>query len=404
MGYNICLRGRKFRRLIKAVYLILLILLSLKLLGNTPLHHKPASDMHAGFPASHVGTCREQRNIVFIKIFKCASSTLVSMFNRFGYVRNLTFVLPVENKIYLGWPYQLQDGYFRPRKRGYSVFNMLTGHSVYTQHILEELMPEDTVYITSIREPYSHFKSTFHYYEIQKIAGVPGQDPITTYLRHIDRYEAVYQSPSARWRYCVPDNFTMTRNLMSFCLGFPLGFPPGTDDISHNEAKIDSYLEKLSKRFKIVLIVEYFIESVVLMRRYLCWSVKYVLYYTHNVGNYTYKRKRSHENFKMYNKRSKIDFKLYDHFNKTLWKQISKQDMNFYVEVNYFKDILIQTYQFCNSRKIRLVVPPSVWNRMFIITQTDCSYMKQDNMLLLKQRYDSLPPPRDVEKPSREFC
>ena len=407
MAYFLCLRGRKFRRLITSAFFSLVVLLSIRVFDYISSHQGDTKVDYGyldGRISKNLGPCREQRNIVYIKMFKCASETLVSVFNRFGYMRNLSFVLPVGKKIYLGWPYPIKEEDFRPRKTGYSTFNILTSHSVYNEEFFENLMPPDTVYITSVREPFSQFKSTFHYYEIQKIAGIPGPDPITTYLHNVDKYEAAYQSHSAQKRFCVPDNFTMTRNLMSFSLGFPLGYPSGTEDISNNEAKINKHLEMISKRFKIVLIVEHFIESVVLMRRNLCWSVKDVLYYSRNVGNYTYKAKVNQQNFKIYRDRSKIDFKIYDHFNKTLWKQISKRESDFFVEVNYLKDLLIQTFQFCNSKNIRFVIPPTAWNKIFSITQTDCSYMKEDNMLLLKERYENLPPPKDGKKPSRVYC
>ena len=100
-------------------------------------------------------------------MIKCASTTLNSIFHRFGYSRNLSFVLPIAEKIYLGWPYLINQTFHRARKT--ENFNLLTEHSVYNPLYMKNIMPADTVYLTSIREPYQQFVSMFNYYKLESI-------------------------------------------------------------------------------------------------------------------------------------------------------------------------------------------------------------------------------------------
>ena len=79
-----------------------------------------------------VGHCSQaRRDFVYVKMIKCASETLASMFRRFGYHRYLSFVLPIGRKIYVGWPYQIHDDMYR--HTGTNRFNILTDHAIYNK-------------------------------------------------------------------------------------------------------------------------------------------------------------------------------------------------------------------------------------------------------------------------------
>ena len=52
-----------------------------------------------------------------------------------------------------------------------------------------------------------------------------------------------------------------------------------------NEEEITELIENISKRFDLVLIAEYFDESLVLMKRMLCWDFEDIVYVKHKVRN-----------------------------------------------------------------------------------------------------------------------
>jgi hypothetical protein len=83
-----------------------------------------------------------------------------TIIRRFGYKRVLNFVLPVKNNIYLGWPYIMTKTDYRPSKWPY---NIIFEHSVYNCTIMTSLMPNNTVYLTSIREPWRRLVSSYQY-------------------------------------------------------------------------------------------------------------------------------------------------------------------------------------------------------------------------------------------------
>ncbi|XP_041353354.1 galactose-3-O-sulfotransferase 2-like [Gigantopelta aegis] len=344
-------------------------------------------------------SCKEKTNFVFIKCMKCATETLGTVFRRFGYVRNLTFVTPVGKKLYLGWPFQMTKSDYRPSKRP---FNIIMEHSIYNKTVMEALMPADTLYITIIREPYSHFKSVFTYFNLKNIAKVSSNDPFTEYLHHIGKYEQIYQRHEASsTRYCIPDNFSMTKNLLSHCIGMSLGFPAGTQNITSDADAVERYIQQIDKDFSLVMIVEYFHESLILFKRIMCWTFKDIIYWNANVANYVKKfDPHSDENVKIYQKWSSVDYKLYDHFNKTLWKRIHAQTPDFFSEVQYFTTVQENVVKFCLKPDLKkLVFNKTVWHEQFEFSTEGCKMLKQKLLEAIQKRHDeqdhnSVPPTR----------
>ena len=102
------------------------------------------SDRYAQETFAHCST--ERRDFVYVKMIKCASETLASMFRRFGYHRNLSFVLPVGRRIYVGWPYQIQNDMYRHTDT--NTFNILTDHAIYNKTTMKSLMkPGDIKFV-----------------------------------------------------------------------------------------------------------------------------------------------------------------------------------------------------------------------------------------------------------------
>ena len=345
-------------------------------------------------------TCHEKVNFVYLKMIKCASETLTAMFHSFGHSRNLSFVLPLDNRIYVGWPYSIQRNHFRPPKS--ENFNILCEHFVYNESSLKSIMPGNTIYLTSIREPYAQFKSTFNYYKIGKIIGLDNSpSSVSKYLRNIHKYEAVYQSnSSAKERFCIPDHFTMTKNLMSFNLGMPLGFPAGSPDISGDWSAVKDYVEHLGDVFNLVMIVEYMQESLVLLKRLMCWkSHKSILYRNKNIGKYEYKSTNNPEDVDLYKKRSPIDYYLYQYFNTTFWKKVNRE-VDFYPEVVHFKQLLHKFNSFCDENLKKedssmpvLIYPASTWSSAFNLTKKDCTVAGYEGEWynILKDEYNRVP-------------
>lgn len=90
----------------------------------------------------------------------------------------------------------------------------------------------------------------------------------------------------------------------------------------------------MSERIDLVLIAEYFDESLVMMKRELCWDLDDVVYFRFHQRGQDYKERNVTEKMNLQIiKWNKADWELYKHFNKTLWEKILKQDSSFRNEV-----------------------------------------------------------------------
>ncbi|ESP02828.1 hypothetical protein LOTGIDRAFT_84047, partial [Lottia gigantea] len=238
-----------------------------------------------------------QNNIVFIKCMKCGTETLASILRRYGYERNLSFVLPINKRIYIGWPYQISKFDYRPVIKD---FNMLVEHAIYNKTTLQKIMPFNTKYISIIREPFSRFVSSFYYFNIQKVTNITSTNPISEYLNNIDKYEIKYKSNNAKFL-----------------------------DLSLDHKAVDKFIDQIDSDFELVLIMDYYDESLVLLKRLLCWKLQDIVYLRTNNGKYGGSKRiefhRTPTNLHLHQNHDFIDYKIFHHFNQTLWKKINQQ-------------------------------------------------------------------------------
>jgi hypothetical protein len=257
---------------------------------------------------------------------------------------------------------------------------------------MSQLMPKDSAYITIIREPFSHFKSVFNYFNIAYIASVGEEDKLSGYPQNLEKYETFYKSPEgAKIRYCIPDGFSVTKNLLSHCLGMPLGFPKGRENIAEDEDKILNYIYTIEEQFNLVMIMEYFHESLVLLKRQMCWSLEDIVYHSRNVGNYAFKvSKTSDMNLIIHQNWSHVDYILYNHLNQTFWKKVHEQGEDFHGEVTEFTRIQSEVSKFCfdKSGVNNLVIEESEFTSSFNISKDLCLILDIDLLEPLKQRFD----------------
>ncbi|XP_062574603.1 galactosylceramide sulfotransferase-like [Saccostrea cucullata] len=326
----------------------------------------------------------ERDNFVFIKCMKCATQTVAGALRRYAFTRRLNVVLPRDNNIYLGWPYLMDEVDYRPSEEK---FNCLIEHAIYNRTIMEPLFPRNTPFITIIREPWSHFKSTFHYFKVDKIAGIEAEDPIEEYLNNIQKYEAIYKSRESRpYRYCVPDGFSVTKNLLSHCLGMPLGFPPGRVDYSQNEVLANEYIKKLDREFGLVMIMEYFDESMIFLKRLMSWSFKEIVYKKSNVGNYA---KDAYPQYlkNIHREWSSVDYLLYDHFREKMELKIQSAGFGFQSELKQFRQVLSELNRFCASARRSSRINAKISFKHFTFTGYECAFLGEEvNHLELLQK------------------
>ncbi|CAH1247902.1 GAL3ST1 [Branchiostoma lanceolatum] len=343
--------------------------------------------------------CSIKRNFMFVKVHKAGGTTTTCIFQRFGYEHNLTFVLSVI-RTDVGWPNLLRQEDFIPSAD--STYNVLVDHTVYNRRLLKHLMPPDTMYISILRHPLAQLRSTFNWYALaRKIPGLKGADPVASFLQKARKLHVPYVKARSRTR----EPYTLTKNFMAFDLGFPLG-------LSDDQSYVDEFIQKISREIDLVLILEYFTESLVLLKRMMCWTFKDILYNVVPKNLRKYKKgTTSNATLQKHRQWSNVDYQLYDHFNATLWQKIEDEGDDFVQEVHHFQKVLNETTIYCtntikkvpvseiNSTARKLTIPKSAWNDEFDIDPILCLKLKMgwfDWEYVLKKKH-KMPPNLPVE-------
>lgn len=168
-------------------------------------------------------------------------------------------------------------------------------------------MPNNTVYITILREPGAMFESLFSYYNQYCLSfkRVPNGS-LETFLDH-------------PWSYYRPEekDSMYARNTLTFDLG-------GDRDRASSEvpAYAKQFAAEVERVFSLVMIAEHFDESLVLLRRLLSWDLDDVLYVSLNMRTPDSKSRLSSEIKAKIRAWNAVDSVLYDHFNASLWRQL----------------------------------------------------------------------------------
>ena len=144
-------------------------------------------------------------------------------------------------------------------------------------------------------------------------------------------------------------SLNLLRNPQLFDLGFD-------QSLSEDKNYIHKIIARISKQFHVVLIMEYFEESLVLLKRKMCWSLKDVVYFKLN------QQIAKNEDWKPGIQKkimqwAKADVLLYEYFNKTLWDQIRNEGASFWDEVTLLRKWNKEMGKMCLQRGVFIDKP-----------------------------------------------
>ena len=336
--------------------------------------------------------CSENKHIFFLKVFKAGSTTIQNIFLRFGFTTNAS-VLVLKTKKF-SYPtvkftpmLPPQTAVIRAKGGKYDIY---CEHSVFNEKMLHTVLPRDTVNIATVREPFSRLQSAFGYYNLPRY--LPAKHRPTT----VDRYIMQADFYASKHHY-VRD---MTQNTMARQFGYK------------GEGNLTKYLKYIESKF-FVLLVERMAESLVLMRRTLCWNIKDILHFQMRKQSSSKVAIHNQTVIDLYKVFSPWDYAFYDHFKEVMEQKLRHQPPDFADEVILFQRYLIKTSGFCekvcqdlsealqadtNSRR-DLMVPilenytafnATFYHKTFTIFGFECLMMKFDPEVYrkaLRQRY-----------------
>ena len=215
--------------------------------------------------------CEKKKNFVFIKTHKSGSTTLIAPMQKFAYKNDLYMVVPsMDHNVQLGWPYNfvpLNNIVMPPQGKN---FQALVNHVVYNRTVMDSIMEPKTTYITVVRDPKPHLLSTYIYFGLNEGFKI-GYDPeaFEKFLNDTKRYDSLPE-------YMIKmgmDNVhikSMTRNLQSADLGLE-------NRLFDNPDATHKFIEQIEREFDFILILERLAESLVLMKRKMCWSMQEII-------------------------------------------------------------------------------------------------------------------------------
>ncbi|GFR60462.1 galactose-3-O-sulfotransferase 3 [Elysia marginata] len=318
------------------------------------------------------------RQVVFAKVHKAASSTMQNIFLRFALARNLSVLLP-KKRPHLGERgSRLRRDELVPHPQGKQFYDILCNHLIFDEQQVSKFFLKTAVRVAIVREPLKQSLSALKYYTttypshaLKNGFSKHKDDPINGYLQNPQDFYSMSSGPS----------YSFINNRMSVDLGFDLHH---FEESKKDQKKIRAFLEQVESQFDMVLVSDYFDESLVLMRRTLRWSLKDIIYLKVNVA----KRKRNEapawQNTPILNSTitrrfrewDEIDYQLYAHFLNIFWETVAREP-SFKEEVDAFREIQQDVTHFCvyNKKAKKLRIPKSNWTDSFTVFRNSCRLM-----------------------------
>merc|ERR1711892_408525 len=241
-----------------------------------------------------------RRNVVFTKTHKTGGTTLTNILLRYAEKHRLVTGLPFGVHWELaGYPAEFDRSLIDPVLGKY---NMLCHHFRYSEQIKEVTYP-DTVFITMLRDPVKNFESEFGFfrdYPFPQWVGVNGT--LETFMSDPNHF----YDKSTPW-------FFRAKNYMSFDLGL--------DHEIESDAYIQQAIGQLESTYHLVLLTDYFEESLILLKELLCMSFDDLIYLQLKMRSERVDVKPDlARRIRQWNK---LDSAIYDHFLKRFNERIA---------------------------------------------------------------------------------
>ncbi|XP_062328849.1 galactose-3-O-sulfotransferase 2 isoform X1 [Osmerus eperlanus] len=277
--------------------------------SRPPSLHSKSQDSFPGFPQNiaEVRTCRPKKHIFFLKTHKTASSTILNILYRYGDSQNLTFALPYNMHSQLFYP-NLFASYFveGEQSRSKKKFHIMCNHLRLNIPEVRKVMPEDSFYFSILRNPVDMMESVFMYYK---------SSPAFVKSKDLDDFLG---NGSSHFNMSLPGNH-YARNLLSYDFGFDNNIAaddPGLVKMASN------VITAIQHDFQLILISEYFDESMILLKYALCWSLDDVVSFRLNSRNQGSRRTLSSLTADKIRTWNALDWRVYLHFNATFWRRV----------------------------------------------------------------------------------
>ncbi|XP_077999982.1 galactosylceramide sulfotransferase-like [Glandiceps talaboti] len=213
-------------------------------------------------------------------------------------------------------------------------YDIASVHMKYNHLAINRFMNHKPIYITILRDPVAQTGSMFSFFNFgdalsrfQQGKQLSGEDLLDMFYRYPNYY-----------RKFLPHKGDDIRNNQFYYLGL-------RPEHMENKTVVKKTIRKLDKEFNLVLLTEYFDESLVLLKKLLCWDVADVVYLPKNVGKTIHETTSNLQtHIRRWNlsadleqrirKWNSADVALYDHFRDVLFRKIKE-----YGKIKFSEDL-----------------------------------------------------------------
>ena len=164
----------------------------------------------------------------------------------------------------------------------------------------------------------------------------------------------------------------------------------------HNQSAVQEFIRHIVADFDHMLITEHMDESLIVMRRKLCWDISDIFYLSQIVGHYDYKNTQLRPDLlQTLTNWSRVDSMLYETFNETLWKNIAQYGEGFWDELKFYKNQKEKIFNFCSpvlnspvknfnvsNLDEHILIPKSHWGNEFQIDNVWCMVNQMTDLVL----------------------
>ena len=331
----------------------------------------------------------EIQHIAFLKVHKAASSTVQNILYRFGLKRKLSIVLPIGSHYISKKKEKNYHQVLPPYDNITGKHDILCNHAVFNQTKFKKLLHSDAVYIAIVREPLHLFISSALYYRYVW----PNR-----YLTKIGEKNFIHDLIHKPAKY-EPQNMKDSRTFNNMATDFGFEINNINSVAKLKESDISLFISNLKNAFHFVIIVEYFDESLVMLKRLLNWSLKDILYIKQNEFKQSNRSKSinvtvTDEDKRVFRNRNRLDYAIYETFLDLFLKRMSKET-DLLAEVSEFRNNLKIVRAFCEKshpkrKKKDLIFPSTKWTASFTVERQDCVLMKTGELTFwqkLKQKH-----------------
>lgn len=163
-------------------------------------------------------------------------------------------------------------------------------------------MPNTTFYFSILRNPVHLMESSFMYYK-----GTSCFSKARNLTQFLNQTTLFYNASASDSHY--------SKNLMTFDFGY-------NHNGNFSAKQVQLMLKAIEADFDLLLISEYFDESMVLLKEVLCWDLDDVVSFPLNSRHNSTKSSISESTIEKIKAWNHLDWEIYVHFNKTFWEKI----------------------------------------------------------------------------------